>query len=367
MTGDQRDHSGEGDVSEPNHYLAEMMRVSAPAYAAHAAERLLEKHPACAERFGDSAFPDWQASLVQRLNELAVAVEMEEPTLFRSQVEWTRDAFAARSVPVEDVARSLRALHATLQQDLPEGVGEIPGPYIESALAALGEPSAVDTALSGEGEALRIAHDYVETAVAGDQRGAARVVMDSVGNNGMSTHDVIEKVLLPAQVEIGRLWHLGEIGIAEEHAATATTCTVMSILTWRDAGPPGDAPLVLLAGVEGDRHDVGLRATACLLELGGCRPVLLGADVPSPEIVRAVSGADPDVVILSATLSVHLRPLRRAIRSLRDLESGANLHILVGGPAIGQVPHLAARLEADGHVACPGDAVRAACGDSAVD
>jgi len=367
MSGNRDDEAGGRGVSEPNHYLAEMMRVSARAYAAHAAEQMLEKNPGCARRFGDSAFPDWQGSLVQRLNELAIAVEMEEPSLFRSQVEWTRDAFAARSVPVEDVSRSLEALRSTLQRELPEGVGDIPGPYIDSALEVLGEQSSVDSVLSGDGDARRIAREYVETAVAGDQRGAARLVMESVKGSGLSTHDMIERVLMPAQVEIGRLWHLGEIGIAEEHAATATTCMVMSILAWRDAGSQGDAPLVLLAGVEGDRHDVGLRATACLLELGECRSLSLGADVPAPEIVRAAAESAPDAVILSATLSVHLRPLRRAIRALRDLDSGSNLRVLVGGPAIARAPRLAERLEADGYVASPGDAVSAVRRERAAD
>lgn len=345
-------------MSEPNHYLAEMMRVSARAYAAHAAQQMLEQHPGCAERFGDTAFPDWQASLVQRLDELAIAVEMEEPSLFRSQVEWTRDAFAARSVPVEDVGHSLEALHATLQRELPEGVGDIPGPYIECALEALGEQAAGEGALSGDSESGRTAHAYVETAISGDHRGAARLVMECV-ENGLSTPDAIEHVLLPAQAEIGRLWHRGDIGIAEEHAATATTCTVMSILAWRDAGAQADQPLVLLAGVEGDRHDVGLRATACLLELGGCRPLALGADVPVAEIVRAASESGPDAVILSATLPVHLLSLRRTIRGLRDLESGTWLRILVGGPAIAGKPSIAERLEADDYVACAGDAVHA--------
>lgn len=345
-------------MNETNQYVAEMMRLSARAYAAHAAEQLLDRHPASAERFGAAAFPDWQANLVQRVNELAIAVEMEEPSLFRSQVEWAREAFAARALPVEDVMHSLQALHVTLRADLPERVGAIPGPYIEAALEALEVDAPNQGRLSGATEAERIALQYVEAAVSGDQRRAACIVLDAV-HNGLSIRAAHEQVLLPAGVEIGRMWQRDEIGIAEEHAATATTCAVMSILAWQGTAPAADAPFVMLAGVEGDRHDVGLRATAGLLESGGCRAVSLGADLPVNEIVRAADESAPDMVILGATLTVHLHALHRAIRGLRELPSGAGIRILVGGPALARAPHLAERLEADVYLASPGAAISA--------
>jgi len=349
------------EVGGSGHYLAEMMRLSAPAYAAHAAERLLSENPACAERFGDSAFADWQATLVQRLNELAIAVELDEPALFCSQVEWTRDAFVARSLPVEDVARSLESLHATLSSELPEGLADMPGPCIKAALEILEEETSVLSPGLEDTEAGRIARLYVDAAVAGDQRGALATVLGAV-EDGLPVASAVERVLLPAEQEIGRMWHVGEIGIAEEHAATTTACIAMSALACRAPAPAADAPLVLLAGVEGDRHDLGIRATAALLEIGGCRSLSLGTDVPVTEIVRAVDETGPSCVILSASLVTHLHHLRRAIRRVRDADLTPVPRILVAGAALALAPHLAERLEADAHVASPGEAVRSAQG-----
>lgn len=354
-------HGDELQVNDGNQYLAEMMRVSARAYAAHAATQLLARHPDCGEPFGANAFRDWQASLAQRLDELAVAVELDEPLLFQAQVEWTRDAFTARAVPVEYIGHSLEALRTTLVNDLPDGSGDVVLPYIESGLAVLDGSMPVASGLGDSAPEERTASRYVATAVAGDQRGAARLVLDAV-RNGLSTRDAFEKVLLPAEVEIGRLWHTGEIGVAEEHAATGTTCALMSILTWNEQAPPGDARLVMLAAVEGDRHDVGARAAAGLLEMGGCRSVLLGADVPTGEIIRAVRESGPHAVLLSATLTVHLPAMRRVIRGLRDIDGP--VRVLVGGPALDRAPHLAQRLEADTYVATLGDAVTAVNGQT---
>lgn len=344
-------------MSASRDYVAEMLRLSAPAYAARTAERLLAECPECAERFGGSAFADWHAMLTQRLNELAIAVELDEPALFHHQVTWTRDAFLARSLPVQDLVRSLESLRSTLREELPEGLGDPPDPCIRAALRALETESPLPTGLRGDGHAQRVARRYVDAAVAGDQRGALRTVLDAV-DDGLSIPEALERVLLAAEEEIGRMWHLGEIGVAEEHAATAATCTAMSMLACRTSSPGTDAPLVLLAGVEGDRHDVGIRATAAMLEIEGCRSLSLGADLPVAEIARAAADTGPECVILCASLAVHLQHLRRVIRRLRDTESVPCPRILAAGPALAPAPHLAARLGADAYVPSPGEAIR---------
>ena len=345
-------------MSDANPYIAEMLRVSAQGYAAHAAERLLEQHPDCAARFGRSAFVDWQAHLAQWLRELAIAVELDEPALFSSQVQWIRDAFGARAMGVEDLRHGLAALRWALDHELPADAAALPVRCIDAALQGLDSPPRPPARLQPDTEAARIALAYVEAAVSGDQRGAARIVMDAA-EGGLSIEAAYEQVLLPAQVEIGTMWHLGEIGIAEEHAATETTRTLIALLAWNAASSPNRPPLTLVAGAEGDRHDIGVRATAGLLEADGFRAVSLGGDVPVHELARAVGESLPGVVILSATLAVHLAPLRRAISALRDLELDTPPHILVAGSALTGAPHLAKKLGADGSVSSPQDAVEA--------
>lgn len=345
-------------MSNANQYIAEMLRVSAQGYAAHAAGHLLQQHPDCAARFGHSAFVDWQAQLAQWLGELAIAVELDEPALFSAQVLWIRDAFGARDMGVDDLRHGLEALRRTLGQELPEDAAAAPVRCVEAALEGLDTRPVAARRLQPDTEAAQVALAYVEAAVAGDQRGAAEIVMDAVAG-GLSIASAYEQVLLPAQVEIGTMWHLGEIGVAEEHAATETTRTLIGLLAWNGNSPPTRPPLTLVAGVEGDRHDIGVRATAALLEADGFRAVSLGGDVPVHELARAVAESLPGVVILAATLVIHLAPLRRVVRALRDLELDSPPRILVAGCALAGAPHLVEKLGADGSVGSPREALEA--------
>ena len=343
-------------MSDTQSYIAEMLRISRGAYAAHATEELLERHPECGEPFGDAAFRDWRDNLTQRVTELAVALEMQEPSLFSAQLEWSRDAFAARRIPVEHLRHSLECLRTALRQDLPEGAADVPVTFIEQALDELADTPARDGRLRPDSETSRLALQYLEAVLSGQRRRAIRIVLDAVAG-GLPVPAAYEQILLPAQVEVGVMWHLGEITVSEEHAATETTRRVMSILSQStpvevDRGTP-----ILLATVEGDRHDIGVHAVADLLELTGFRVIALGADVPVSDLARAVDDFGPDTVVVGASLSLHLRNLRRCIEAVRELPNGSAVRIIVGGPAFAELPHVAERLGADGFAASPGKAV----------
>lgn len=346
-------------MSEPNRYIAEMLRISGRAYAAQAATQLLEQHPECAAHFDGTAFPYWQDNLAQRIHELAVALELDEPSLFDTELQWAAEAFAAREVPLGDLHHSLECLQATLAAELPEGAGQGPLAYIDQALARLGDGPARPTRLSPDTKASRLALRYIEAVLAGERRRAIRLVLDAV-DQGLAVATAYERVLLPAQAELGVMWHLGEISVAEEHAATEATRTVMGILSQRAATEAADGPSVLVAAVEGDRHDIGTRAVADLLEMAGFRVVLLGCDVPAGDLARAVTDFSPDVAMLAASLSLHLRKLRKSIGAIRELDTGAEIRIIVGGPAFGELRHLAERLEADGFAGSPREAIELA-------
>ena len=77
---------------------AEFIASSAPAYAAMAANRLMETSPGLASSMGNHAFRYWKEHLQQRLLELSAALAESEPKLFNSQVKWSITAFQARDI-----------------------------------------------------------------------------------------------------------------------------------------------------------------------------------------------------------------------------------------------------------------------------
>jgi methanogenic corrinoid protein MtbC1 len=337
---------------------AAQLRAGARAYAAGAAESLLERSPEIGERLGQRAFMLWQGFLAQRALELAVAVELDETELFLAEMRWSFAAWEAREIDPGELGRAMTCLAETLSGELPAGSWEAARPAVELAIRETqqGIPMPADgmARLGGEGEHGKLALEFLEAALQGESREAVEMVLAPL-RSGTPIEDLFERVLLPAEKEMGTLWHLGEIGIGEEHAATETVRTAMTVL-WHETprlAPNGRAAVV--GSVADDRHDVGVRAASHLLELAGFRAACLGADMPARDFVQAALDQEASVVVVSATMGVHLPRAGETIRALR--EALGDVRVIVGGPAFGLSETLAGRLGADAHARSPREAV----------
>ncbi len=179
----------------------------------------------------------------------------------------------------------------------------------------------------------------------------------------MTVRDLITSVLLPAQYEVGRLWHQDLLTIAEEHLVTSTTLRLLAVLASKQKPKPDNAQTVVCAAVNGNIHDVGIRAIAYLLELEGWRTISLGGDVPKSQLPAAIQFFDADVVMLSCALTTQIPDLRRSIEAIRQ-QADRPVRILVGGNAFAMSPNLWKELGADGHAADADGAIRLAAGSS---
>jgi methanogenic corrinoid protein MtbC1 len=197
---------------------------------------------------------------------------------------------------------------------------------------------------------------YLLALFQGDRQRATRVILDAL-DEGHSVKDLCLHVLLPAQSEVGRMWHADEINVAEEHFVSATTKTLMAQLMSRAEFRPSNGKTILAAGVAGNHVDIGLQAVADFFELDGWRAIHLGADVPTCDIVQAVEYFEADLVGLSASQSTQLETVRQTINAVRSAERGDHLKIIVGGFAFAGSEHLAPQLGADGYAPDPAAAV----------
>jgi methanogenic corrinoid protein MtbC1 len=183
-------------------------------------------------------------------------------------------------------------------------------------------------------------------------------VIRAIQDGGVEPSVIYGEVLAPSLCELGRLWHLGEISVAEEHFATTTAQMVMSEVLSRATPAPHDGRVVLAASVEGDSHDMGVRILADLLELSGWRAIFLGSNVPADELAGGARDFGADLVAVSATLPVHLRAVEAAVMSVHALPR--RCPVLVGGPAFCRCPESWRVVGADAYAACAVEAVRVA-------
>jgi methanogenic corrinoid protein MtbC1 len=334
---------------QPAPDAARSLEKHAGEISAAAAAELLENNAQMRERFGTSALDLWTQHLNQRVLELSAALAAGQVNLFVSRVTWSRTAMVARKVETSDLEASLNSLRAGIQPFLTGAAQQAAGKCIDSALATIAhtgaetETSLLDAGLMAERVALR----YIQAVVAGNAIPGMAIVLDAV-DDGLSVPDAILKILLPAQREVGRLWHMNEISVAEEHMVTMTTQRLMAVLASRARRAPDRGRTAIAAAVAGNIHEIGIRAIAYLLEFAGWRTIYLGPDVPKADIPAAIDCFEADVVLLSLALSSQLPALQRTIEEIRAIQGDA-VRIMVGGNGLNGAPELWKELGADGY------------------
>ncbi len=348
-------------MNQPGEFPATILEASAPGLAGMASSLLLERHPELKSVWGSDARGQWKGHLQQRVLELAAALRAGEPGLFVSRVQWTARAFIAREAPLESVLHGLACLREVLAERLPEAGRALALAYLDQGTDGVGKAPDSGSVLLGRADpSSRLALRYLATGLEGQSRAAEDIVLGAV-DDGLDVRAAYLEVLLPAQVEVGRLWHDGEIGIAEERVLTGTTQRLLPQLARRLEQSADRGMTAITAAVRGNTHDIAMRVVSDFLEADGWRVVFLGPDVPPEEVQRAVEYFDGRLVVLSASLTTQLGDLEETINVLRELPEHSP-RILVGGLALDGAPDLWRRLGADAYLATIGGLTETAAG-----
>lgn len=341
----------------PNEFAAEMLRAGAAGYAALAAREMVGDRGELVDVHGPRPFIDWRDNLVARIEYLATALETGSPSLFAHQVAWAKAAFIARDVPLDLLRTSLVCLLRVVQAELPESHRDQVAEFIRLAIVELDRaPQDLPSSLAVGTPHGRVAATYLLALLEGDRRRAAETVLD-LAKSGVSVREIYLSVLTPVQEELGRMWHMNEISVAEEHFATATTQLVMSMLYPHLDRKPFNGQTVVCAAVQENTHEIGIRMVADFFEIDGWRPIYLGPNMPADDLPSAVADFGAGVLALSAGLTTQIRRVREAIESVRADPSSAGVKILVGGAAFAGAGELYRRLGADGWASSGEEAV----------
>jgi methanogenic corrinoid protein MtbC1 len=174
---------------------------------------------------------------------------------------------------------------------------------------------------------------------------------------GATVEDLHDLVLARVLRELGRMWSMVEIPIADEHYGTRIVERAMDLLVRTATPAPANGRRVLTLSVGGNQHDLGIRMVAERFELRGWQALQLGADMPGSDLEWTLSDRAVDLVAMSATLVLHLGSLESTIAQLRHGLGDRCPPILVGGAPFVVVPDLWAVVGADGCAPDAGAAV----------
>ena len=353
-------HNAEPPADQVNaRFAADMLRARMAELADLAATALLRAHPGMSGRYRPEPYAKWKEHYCGRLMDLAAAMSVASPDVFATQVAWAAAAFRARGVPLEDLSTSLGVLRSILTREVPDVDAALIGACFAGAERVLSSADVTPpTCLSVDTAHGRVAAAYLLAILEGDRRAASRVVMDAVAG-GVSIRDAYNHILLPVQREVGRMWHINELSVAEEHFATATTRSVMAQLCALAKAREPVGLTLIVAAAEGNTHDLGVRVVADFFELAGWRVIELGADVPAVDLVRAVVDYGADAVAISGAMPSQISTIEDSVSMLRRDLSPCPV-IIVGGPAFGGCPESATRIGADGYAASAEEAIELA-------
>jgi 5-methyltetrahydrofolate--homocysteine methyltransferase len=173
---------------------------------------------------------------------------------------------------------------------------------------------------------------------------------------GANPTALIADTMIPAMDEVGKLFQEEEYFVPElmlsGRAMKAAMEPLRPLLAASGAKPAG----VVVAGtVQGDLHDIGKNLMISMLEGAGFKVHDLGTDVRPQKFVAAIRQHSPQIVCLSALLTVTMMAMKTTIDAITAADLRHGVKILVGGAPVNE--KFANDIGADGYGGTATDAV----------
>jgi 5-methyltetrahydrofolate--homocysteine methyltransferase len=176
----------------------------------------------------------------------------------------------------------------------------------------------------------------------------ARAATKDALDAGATPMQLLSEAMIPAMDEVGRLFEAEEYFVPELLLAGRAMKSAMELLRPLLAAS-GQAPTtrVAIGTVKGDLHDIGKNIVASMLEGGGFEVIDLGADVPPEKFVAAVKERQPQIICMSALLTVTMPAMRTTIEALTAAGLRKDVKVLIGGAPV--TSQYANEIGADGY------------------
>lgn len=325
-----------------------------------ARRRALAERMAAAPGHDAAGEAERRADAEHHLANLAEAMAAAQPPLFEEYVAWARTRLVGRGAPDEDLGRTLDAIAAALRDALPADAADVAARYLDAGRRRLAtRPAPPPSFLDAAAPYGDLARAYLEALLDGARHEAGRLVLDAAAG-GVPVRELYLHVLQPSQREIGRLWQVNQITVAQEHYCTAATQVVMSQLYPLVFATPRIGRTLVATCVAGDLHEIGARMIADFLEMEGWDTFYLGANAPTADVVSTVRDRRADLLAISATMTAYVGEVRALIAAVRSDVATAGVKILVGGSPFNVAPDLWRQVGADAVAADAASAVTAA-------
>jgi len=282
------------------------------------------------------------------LSSLVNAISSSSPEVFKEYIGWAATLFESNSIPLDLLKKNITIIEEVIRSLLPADHQELLSKYLKAGISEIvthskHQPTYIDTN-SPHG---CLADKYLDALLSANRDKACQLILDSF-RNGVSIRDIYLNVLQPVQYEIGRLWHLKKISVAQEHYASSVTQLVMTQLypSITLNAQEKSKGIVVAVCVSGELHEIGIRMVADFFEMDGWTTHFLGANMPVPDLVETLLMHKPDLLAISASMSSNLVKAKRLIKAVHSSHTHP-IEVMVGGYVFNSLPDLWKQVGAD--------------------
>jgi len=242
----------------------------------------------------------------------------------------TSDRVYRKAFSVEDAVQMMR-----------EQRGRHFDPVLLDAFMEVLGHSGVDARAQLRSDPAALVESTLETFATALERGDAEIAETAIATaieDGISPTTLHAEVIGPALRRIDVLSESGEIDPDREHRATTITRRVLATLyRYMTGRTEPTRERVLLAGVEGDEHTLGLQMVHDQLAAAGFQTIF-DTDLSAERLLGMVESQSPDLVVLGAAAPSGAESVELVLRDLRF--NHPDIPIVLGGPAVGgNMPH----------------------------
>lgn len=229
-------------------------------------------------------------------------------------------------------------------------------PKISMAQAAGAQNGMASGALR-EGEKASARQKLREAVLKGNKSGIVQITKDALAE-GAEAKELLDTVLLPAINTVGDYFDSGRYFLPQLIAGAEAMKLSIEVLEplMLQENTETDMPVVIIATVEGDIHDIGKNLVALMLKNYGFQVVDLGKDVPKEKIIEAAKAHNAAIIALSALMTTTMKQMEAVIQYAK--EQNVTAKIMVGGAVI--TKEYADEIGADGYSKDAAEAVKLA-------
>lgn len=198
----------------------------------------------------------------------------------------------------------------------------------------------------------------LEEAVIRGKKEAVVGLVEQELTKGADPFALVKERLIPAITEVGARYERKEYFLPQLLRSAETMQTAFARvkpLLEKERGAE-KRPVVVLATVEGDIHDIGKNIVALMLGNHGYEILDLGKDVKAEAIINAAADSGASLIGLSALMTTTMPRMEDTVKLVK--ERGLSCKVMVGGAVVTR--EYAQSIGADGYAADAVEAVRLA-------